>query len=159
MRDAFGGAFMIKLFLVFIIIYVSFTALALNYAKAFKVKNKIVEYIESHEEVNISRMSAEELMSMENFFEKEIRNGMNYTGNASCGKSSNEVYCKDGIKIERIGTGSNAIGEYYRVTTYFGWNIHFFNVIRSLNGNNSDKEDVIGTWKISGETRLIVHDN
>ena len=85
MRDAFGGAFMIKLFLVFIIIYVSFTALALNYAKAFKVKNKIVEYIESHEEVNISRMSAEELMSMEKFFEKEIRNGMNYTGNASCG--------------------------------------------------------------------------
>ena len=49
MRDAFGGAFMIKLFLVFIIIYVSFTALALNYAKAFKVKNKIIEYIETNE--------------------------------------------------------------------------------------------------------------
>ena len=38
MRDAFGGAFMIKLFLVFILIYVCFIALALNYAKAFKVK-------------------------------------------------------------------------------------------------------------------------
>ena len=41
MRDAFGGAFMIKIFLIFIIVYVCFTALARNYAKAFKVKNKI----------------------------------------------------------------------------------------------------------------------
>ena len=38
MRDAFGGAFMIKLFLVFLAIYIGFTAVAVNYAKAFKVK-------------------------------------------------------------------------------------------------------------------------
>ena len=38
MRDAFGGTFMIQIFLVFILIYISFTALALNYAKAFKAK-------------------------------------------------------------------------------------------------------------------------
>ena len=38
MRDAFGGTFMIQVFLVFILIYISFTALALNYAKAFKAK-------------------------------------------------------------------------------------------------------------------------
>ena len=49
MRDAFGGAFMIKIFLVFIIIYVGFTALSLNYAKAFKVKNKIIDYLEVNE--------------------------------------------------------------------------------------------------------------
>ena len=49
MRDAFGGAFMIKLFLVFILIYVCFIALALNYAKAFKVKNKIIDYLETNE--------------------------------------------------------------------------------------------------------------
>ena len=47
MRDAFGGAFMIKVFLVFIFIYIVFTSLALNYAKAFKVKNTIVNYLEN----------------------------------------------------------------------------------------------------------------
>ena len=49
MRDAFGGTFMIQVFLVFILIYISFTALALNYAKAFKVKNKVIDYLENTE--------------------------------------------------------------------------------------------------------------
>ena len=38
MRDAFGGAFMIKIFIIFIFVYICLTAMALNYAKAFKVK-------------------------------------------------------------------------------------------------------------------------
>ena len=42
MRDAFGGVFMIKLALIFIIIYVSFMAVAINYAKAFRVKNQVI---------------------------------------------------------------------------------------------------------------------
>ena len=46
MRDAFGGAFSIQIFLIFILIYVSFIAVSLNYAKAFKVKSAIIDYIE-----------------------------------------------------------------------------------------------------------------
>lgn len=38
MRDAFGGAFMIKVMLIFLGIYIAFMAVALNYAKAFRVK-------------------------------------------------------------------------------------------------------------------------
>ena len=57
MRDAFGGAFMIKIFLIFIIVYVCFTALALNYAKAFKVKNAIIDYLEDKEIGSIKNMS------------------------------------------------------------------------------------------------------
>ena len=40
MREAFGGAFTIKLMLIFLAIYIAFIAVALNYAKAFRVKNK-----------------------------------------------------------------------------------------------------------------------
>ena len=53
MRDAFGGTFMIQIFIVFILVYISFTALALNYAKAFKVKNFIVDYLEEEEIMNL----------------------------------------------------------------------------------------------------------
>ena len=49
MRDAFGGVFMIRLFLVFIVIYVAFTAVSLNYAKAFRIKNEIISFIEENE--------------------------------------------------------------------------------------------------------------
>jgi len=43
MRDAFGGVFTMNLLLVFIFIFVAFAAVSLNYAKAFKVKNSIID--------------------------------------------------------------------------------------------------------------------
>ena len=81
MRDAFGGAFMIKLFLVFIFIYICFTALALNYARAFKVKNKIISYIEDNEMVNIVNLNASEQIQFDKFLETEIRKNMEYSVN------------------------------------------------------------------------------
>lgn len=157
MKDAFGGAFMIKVFFVFILIYISFTALALNYAKAFKVKNRIIEYIETNEDINFSNMTAQEIINMENFFDEEIHGKMRYNPNVNKSCPSEYVYCLNGIKIEEKGSGINTEGKYYKVSTYFGWNINFFNVINNLAGNN-DKE-VFGTWTISGETRLIINDN
>lgn len=52
MRDAFGGTFMIQLMLVFLIIYVSLLAVGYNYAKAFRTKNAIIDYIERYEGYN-----------------------------------------------------------------------------------------------------------
>ena len=49
MRDAVGGAFMIKLLLVFLAVYTIFIAIAINYAKAFRVKNKVLNIIEQNE--------------------------------------------------------------------------------------------------------------
>ena len=42
MRDAFGGTFVIKLIIIFIVLYVSFMAVAMQYAKTFRVKNLII---------------------------------------------------------------------------------------------------------------------
>ena len=49
MRDAVGGTFMIKLILVFLAVYIIFMGAALNYAKAFRVKNKVMDIIEQNE--------------------------------------------------------------------------------------------------------------
>lgn len=49
MRDAFGGAFSIKLMIIFLMLYTFFICVALNYAKAFRVKNRIINIIEQHE--------------------------------------------------------------------------------------------------------------
>ena len=35
--------------IVFIVIYVAFAAISLNYAKAFRIKNKVISYIEENE--------------------------------------------------------------------------------------------------------------
>ena len=49
MRDAFGGAFSIKLMLIFLMLYISFICVAINYARAFRVKNRIINIIEQRE--------------------------------------------------------------------------------------------------------------
>ena len=49
MRDAFGGAFSIKLMLIFLILYVALICVAINYARAFRVKNRIINIIEQYE--------------------------------------------------------------------------------------------------------------
>ena len=162
MRDAFGGAFMIKLFLVFIFIYVCLTAIALNYAKAFKVKNKVIEYIEANEITDITKMSATSFNEMKEYFESEILGEMNYKANINCTSSDGYgkvEYCSDGVKIEKFNpteSQRNKLGVYYRVSAAVGWTIPFINKL--LNLNYEDGETVSGTWIVSGETRTIVRE-
>jgi len=52
MREAIGGTFLVKLLMMFLVVYVIFIAMALNYAKAFKAKNSIVDFIEKYEGYN-----------------------------------------------------------------------------------------------------------
>ena len=160
MRDAFGGAFMIRLFLVFIIIYVFFTAIALNYAKAFKVKNQVIEYLENNEISSIKDMPASEFDKMQDYFDTEILGNMNYQVDVSCPRMSanDDYYCGNGLLIiKRESTNANKLGDYYTVTTYFKWNIGFFRVLLDFGNNSStDTSGEVGTWAISGETRPIV---
>ena len=162
MRDAFGGAFMIKLFLVFLAIYIGFTAVAVNYAKAFKVKNKVVEYLENNEVTDMKHMSASELDSMEEFFEKEILGQMNYRIATSSMNCTGTVYCNNGIAIKQINPGDkfrNKLGVYYKVETYVGWSLPFLNNLLAVNGDYDTSEVAFGTWRVAGETRPIVNEN
>ena len=63
MRDAFGGEFMIRLFLVFIFIYIMFSAVSLNYAKAFRLKNSVIDYLEKNEILDIKNIDCEGQLS------------------------------------------------------------------------------------------------
>lgn len=163
MRDAFGGAFMIKIFLVFIFVYICFTAIALNYAKAFKVKNSVIEYLESNEiaDLGTNSFDANRLQEMDEFFNKEILGHLNYKIENVCDRivNSSDVYCHPvGVVIRRSGKAVNTEGVHYTVSTYVGWDTGFLKSLSSLNGNNKEVDSVSGYWKISGETRLIVNE-
>ena len=178
MRDAFGGTFMIQIFLVFILIYIGFTAVALNYAKAFKVKNAVIDYLENSEISSLDGMTASDIDQMKEYFDKEILGRMNYnlSGQNICNSNGIKEYddagthrialCDDlGIIIQQSNvseTGStiegNTEGVYYTVSTFVGWSIPFLNKLLALNGNNEQQETIMGVWKISGQTRLIVNE-
>ena len=55
-------------------VYICFIAIAVNYAKAFKVKNKVIDYLESNEIVDLDKMNGVQETALEEFFEKDPQN-------------------------------------------------------------------------------------
>ena len=166
MRDAFGGAFMIKLFLVFIFIYICFTAVALSYAKAFKVKNSVIEFMENWEITSLDNITATKMEEFGNYINKEIVGNMNYNmssynickGYPKTNDAGRVIGICDpaGVIVEEIGYAKNTEGRYYRVCTYLGYNIGFLNKLTELNSDNETPGIVTGTWRICGETRVFI---
>lgn len=169
MRDAFGGSFMLMIFLVFIFIYICFTAVSLNYAKAFKVKNAVISYLEESEIISLDEMTATQMNEFEKFIDEEIvgnkKYNMSHYNVCQNFKETTEnnrkkgLCAEAGIQIRESEQDERTGGYYYTVSTYLGWDIGFLSKLASLNGNRSDPETgkVTGTWRISGQTRLIVN--
>jgi len=160
MRDAFGGVFMIRLLLVFIVIYVAFTAISLNYAKAFRVKNKVIDFVEKNEITNLdsffSTGNGNNVSKLDNLLESanyhqtcKNGDGLKYEEGQKPG------YCYKGIFIKPIRTQDNII--YYEINTAADWNLKSLNMILSLGGRKQNSEDVInGSWIITGEAKVNV---
>ena len=49
MKEAYGGATNLYLFLFFFVVYVSFLAFALQFAKAYRVKNYVIDVLEQEQ--------------------------------------------------------------------------------------------------------------
>lgn len=166
MRDAFGGVFTMNLLLVFIFIFVAFSAVSLNYAKAFKLKNSVIDFIEENEILN--------LRDIDNKIDKlsEVINNSDYQ--KSCNGELTEFstdsfgnlkeYCYGGVyisleSIEEIeGTDKTIIK--YNVTTLADWNLGALNKLLALGGRDeNDNGTIAGAWRINGEAKVIARVN
>ena len=166
MRDAFGGVFMIRLMLVFIVIYVAFGALSLNYAKAFKIKNKVISYIEEN---NIQNFCNEEELSnlgrmLDQYHSIVECDSSKYNTSTPCAydiKSDiTTTYCYHGVRIEELENLNNETKNIsitnYKVSTFASWNLNFMNKILMLSGRSPHAGDVInGSWEITGKAKVI----
>jgi hypothetical protein len=52
MKEAVSGALIIKIMMIFFVLYIAFLAIAINYSQAFRVKNEIINIIEQYEGLN-----------------------------------------------------------------------------------------------------------
>lgn len=158
MRDAFGGLFMIRLTLVFIFLYVVFTALALNYAKAFKIKNSIIDFIEQNEIQSLNDFSEGSGSKLNKL--NDILDNANYVKECSKGNGLldrepglPQAYCYNGIIVEEESNDGRYIT--YNVYTYADWNLGPLNMILKLGGETPRSDDIInGTWEISGQAKI-----
>lgn len=144
MRDAFGGTFMIQLMLVFLIIYVSLLAVGYNYAKAFRTKNTIIDYIERYEGYNESSKAA-----IDNFLDNVIGYNVPSEGpNGNFQSNHPDTYCdKRGYCIGII-KDKNSGKITCMVTTFISINI--FGIGDSINVFRIN----IPNYSISGEVEV-----
>ena len=129
MRDAFGGAFSIKLMLIFLILYVSFICVAINYARAFRVKNRIINIVEQNEGYNINKkgnLDSQISGYLNNSGYYIEYNDLYYKGEniSSCEEYENSYFEKPGYCIVKL----NDNPEYYRVETYMVFTLPIINV-------------------------------
>lgn len=140
MRDAFGGAFSIKLMMVFLVLYVSFICVALNYSRAFRVKNRIINIIEQNEGFDFSNNDSgseqdqidKYLATTGYYINSDIRTYLADNSVSSCDPLYGRGYC-----VYNISTNPT----YYGVETYIVFSLPILNVKFPI--------------KISGETRII----
>ena len=135
MRESFGGAFMIKVVMVFIVIYISFMAVAVNYAKAFRVKNQIINILEQMQYKGKDDTVTNEAIST---YLSSV--AYNVGDNVPC--ENNAIDSVKGICIVSKGSNSGT-GTYYVVTTFISVDFPFFNIHMRL--------------PIRGETKTIVY--
>lgn len=147
MREAIGGTWLLTIVLVFIVLFSSFLALSINYSKAFKVKNGIVNIIEKNE--GLSDDSKQEI--------KDYLSTVGYLVYSSCPKNLTEQGDKTKMAgFERYAANANKYlycvaktdddsgnlkKSYYKVTV-------FFRVDLPILGE-------IFTFPITGETKPI----
>ena len=136
MRESFGGAFMIKLVIIFIVIYVTFMCLALNYARAFRVKNRVINILEQHQ---FSGAGDNATLNEVGTYLDEVHYIVPLPEDKTgCDTTNTDTVYYHGVCI--TGYGSNN-AKYYKVTTYIIIDFQFFNLRLPL--------------RVSGETKTI----
>ena len=135
MREAFCGAFMIKLVLALIVIYISLMSVAIIYARAFRVKNQVINYIEQYQYMGEANSEAEEKIEK---YLLEVGYPTNLEGVAEdCEQQNGELM--SGVCIIANESGNNS--RYYKVITYIHIDLRLFDLNLII--------------PVSGETKVI----
>lgn len=143
MRESFGGTFMIYVFIIFLAIYITFVAVAFNYARAFRVKNKVIDIIEQNEgmeKADFNNLSGTNSLGVAGQVNEYLRK-VSYNVNLPNSYDDKYGTCFDlGYCVDEI-TSDNITGKYYKVTTFVRLEIPFL--------------DLGFTIPVKGETRKI----
>ena len=154
MKEAVGQTISLEVILVFMIFLNAFLAFSVNYTKAFRVKNKVINAIEQYEGITPSTKTA-----IDNYIktvgysvttksgEKDWRNGVKVE--AKCvgpvGGTTSSNSCKNPVK----GTKYKV---YYSVTTVISFNVPIIGPV--LKTITSD----VNLLQVNGDTSIIYID-
>lgn len=157
MRESIGGTWLLGFVLVFIVIFSAYLAVSINYTKAFKVKNRIINIIEENEgytmyqsgSANFEAMSLEQLDAIPTtdakiyYYLKDIgysRDNVTEATADKCFDGDADSFRTGGYCVQKICSGQ---GAYYKVMTFIKFQLPLINFKLMI--------------PISGETKTIFH--
>ena len=134
MKEGIGGTFMIYVLLIFLAVYITFLAVAFNYARAFRVKNKVIDIIEQNEgmdEADFNNLSGNNTVGVAgqiNEYLKKVSYNINLTSSNKEGRGIcfDLGYCVD--EIDSTLNNDEMNSKYYKVTTFIKLEIPFMNL-------------------------------
>lgn len=144
MKEAYGGVTNLYLFMFFFVIYVCFLAIALNFAKTYRVKNYVIDVLEQNQfdgNLNNANSIKDKLDAYFNWVPYKGNDdvAVNYCSNYNQDVGSAKCMSYNGISIISKGTDASP---YYQVVAFFTVEFPLF----SINGLSVP---------ISGETMII----
>ena len=153
MKEAIGATWILGIVTTFIVLFASFLAISINYSKAFKVKNNIVDLIEKNEGMN--EETAKEIydyLRTEGYILKGkckqpstgpgIKKFVGFDGENPVGYSEKALYC---VQQNTPNSITELDKSYYSVQIFFRLDLPLIGEIFTFN--------------VSGETMSIYYPN
>ena len=140
MKEAFGGTFMLKLIMVFFVVYVTFMGVALQIAKLYRIKNGVINILEQNQYVMGSSDEDEIIRKVDAYLLKIPYNVPDIPElQEKCKNSGDKAKYYAGTEAEDSVGGycivqdpngaSNVAGEhYYKVSVYYAAEFPFLRV-------------------------------
>lgn len=152
MREAIGGTWLLGFVVIFVVLFSGYLAVSINYTKAFKIKNKIIDIIEANEgftesnNSDLNALSDDELdkdPSVEAKIFKQLKAiGYYTTEDVDCSVKDGEKEYDGGYCVKSVTTNSGS--GYYKVKTFIKFDLDIVNISIQI--------------PISGETKVIYYD-
>ena len=152
MRDAIGQVFALQVILAFVLLINGYMAYSVNYTRAFRVKNQIVNIIEQYEGLPNDEAMAKIESYVDGMTYRVPQTLINNFRNRYASNNSGDdvVNCQDGWcyiahDVRTTGGDGEMNGTYYSVVTFVNIDIPVINNLIGLGDFLS----------VSGETRTI----
>ena len=144
MRDAIGQVFALQVILAFVLLINGYMAYSVNYTRAFRVKNQIINIIEQYEgpENDEGKAKINQYVRTMNYdVSKKLKKKKRGEG-FTCFQ---EGWCYRGTNVSTADADGDRTGTYYTVVTFVNIDIPVINNLIGL-GN---------FLEVTGETRTI----
>lgn len=165
MRDAIGGALTMEIILVFLVLVNSYLAYSVNYTRAFRVKNAIIDLIENNEGYPAGMSISCSSSATDNDFSGRLCNIVRSYGYNAKGYPNGDEKCPNGVNpggLSDLGLciiphsningqdisnpNGRYIGVYYTVYSYINIDLP---ILRNF------FENMPGIFRIQGDTNII----